>query len=138
MGKAEAVAVSGRLREHLSLGRLHLCQNFFWTSPLSMWEMPSELRQELCEAALVISKGDANYRRLVGDRHWSFDTPLSGVWSYMPAALLALRVSKSEVMIGLRPGQAQTMDQRHPQWLTNGKWGVIQFYRSMPLAASQP
>jgi hypothetical protein len=126
----EASAVAKRLQEHTQMGRLQLREDFFWTSPLSMWEMPPALRQELGEAALVISKGDANYRRLVGDRHWAFDTPLPGVWNYMPAALLALRVSKSQVMIGLQPGQAQLMDERDPQWLTNGKWGVIQFYPS--------
>jgi uncharacterized protein with ATP-grasp and redox domains len=129
MGTVETSAVVRRLQEHLLMGRLHLRENFFWTSPLGMWEMPAELRQELGEAALVISKGDAHYRRLVGDRHWAFDTPLPGVWNYMPTALLALRVSKSQVMIGLQPGQAQVMDERDPQWMTNGKWGLIQFYR---------
>lgn len=130
MRTEETSAVARRLQEHLQLGSLHLRDNFFWTSPLSMWEMPPALCQELGEAALVISKGDANYRRLVGDRHWAFDTPLPGVWNYMPTALLALRVSKSQVMIGLQPGQAQAMDARDPQWLTNGKWGVIQFHLS--------
>jgi hypothetical protein len=120
------------------LGRLQVRENFFWTSPLSMWEMPGELRQELGEAALVISKGDANYRRLVGDRHWPFDTPLAGVLNYMPTALLALRVSKSQVMVGLQPGQAQAMDERDAHWLTDGKWGVIQLYRSSLPSTSQP
>ena len=138
MGKAETETTVRRLREYLSLGKLQLRQHFFWTSPLSMWEMPGELRQELGEAVLVISKGDANYRRLVGDRHWAFDTPLPGVLNYMPTALLALRVSKSEVMIGLQTGQAQSMDQCDPQWMTNGKWGLIQFYRNSPLTTSQP
>lgn len=138
IGKVETETTARRLREYLLLGRLHLRQHFFWTSPLSMWEMPGELRQELGEAALVISKGDANYRRLVGDRHWAFDIPLPGVLNYMPAALLALRVSKSDVMIGLQPGQAQAMDQRDPQWMTNGKWGLIQFYRRSPLTTTQP
>jgi uncharacterized protein with ATP-grasp and redox domains len=132
MGTVETGAVARRLREHLLMGRLHLGEHLFWTSPLSMWEMPVVLRQKLGEAALLISKGDANYRRLVGDRHWAFDTPLPGVLSYMPTALLTLRVSKSPVMIGLQPGQAQRMDERDPQWLTNGKWGVIQFYQNHP------
>ena len=138
IGAVETGAVASRLREHLLLGRLHLREHLFWTSPLSMWEMPAVLRQELGEAALLISKGDANYRRLVGDRHWAFDTPLPGVLSYLPTALLALRVSKSPVMIGLQPGQAQALDGRDPQWMTNGKWGVIQFYRNNPLPASHP
>ena len=116
----------------MQMGQLQLREHFFWTSPLSMWEMPDELRQELSKAALLISKGDANYRRLVGDRHWAFDTPLHGVLSYMPTASVGAAGFKSPVMVGLQPGQAQGMDGRDPQWLTNGKWGVIQFYRNHP------
>ena len=138
MGTVETETAVSRLREYLRLGRLQVREHFFWTSPLSMWEMPGELRQELGEAALVISKGDANYRRLVGDRHWPFDTPLAGVLNYMPTALLALRVSKSQVMVGLQPGQAQAMDERDAHWLTDGKWGVIQLYRSSLPSTSQP
>jgi hypothetical protein len=103
-----------------------------------MWEMPSSLRHELGEAALVISKGDANYRRLVGDRHWPFDTSLEDVWTYFPTSLLALRVSKSQVMVGLQRGQAGELDQIDPQWMTNGRWGLVQFYRRNPLNANQP
>jgi uncharacterized protein with ATP-grasp and redox domains len=138
MGDRETRAVSERMNTALQTGQLQLRDHFFWTSPLSMWEMPDDLRKELGEAALVISKGDANYRRLVGDRHWTFDTPLEGVWNYFPTSLLALRVSKSEVMIGLQPGQAHALSQVDPQWMTDGRWGLVQFYRGTPLTASQP
>lgn len=137
-GEVEMQVVARRLRAALRAKRLSISEDFFWTSPLSMWEMPDELRQELGEAVLLISKGDANYRRLVGDRHWQFDTPLPDVLNYLPTSLLALRVSKSQVMIGLPPGKAEQMDALDPQWMTNGRWGVIQFYRSIPLTASQP
>jgi hypothetical protein len=138
MEDQETRAAAQRLKDHLQAGALQLSDYFFWTSPLSMWEMPETLRQELGQAAMIISKGDANYRRLVGDRHWPFDAPLERVLDYLPTSLLALRVSKSQVMIGLQPGQAQKMDGLDAQWMTNGQWGVIQFYRKSSDMICQP
>lgn len=108
-------------------GRLRLQTHFFWTSPLPMWEMPADLRQQLAQSHLTLSKGDANYRRLLGDRHWPFTTPFADIVSYFPAPLLALRTLKSEIIVGLGEGQANTRAAQDPDWLTNGKWGVIQF-----------
>lgn len=124
---ADVRALARRLQVHRHQGRLRLCADLFWTSPLSGWEMPPSLWQELARSYLVISKGDANYRRLLGDRHWSFTTPFADILCYFPAPLVALRTFKSEVAAGLRPGQAEEVAQRDPQWMTNGRWGVIQF-----------
>lgn len=33
---------------------------------------------------LLISKGDANYRRLLGDLHWPYDTAPKAVLEYLP------------------------------------------------------
>jgi len=89
--------------------------------------MPASLRRKLSEADLLISKGDANYRRLLGDRHWPFTTPFDDIVGYLPAPLLALRTFKSEVAAGLHPEQVADLDKNDPDWLINGKWGVIQF-----------
>ena len=122
-------AIAGRLRDHISQGRLQGRTELFWTSPLEMWEMPEAMRRELADADLVISKGDANYRRLVGDRHWPETTPFEEIVGYFPAPLVALRTFKSEVHCGMKPGHAQALDQEDPHWRTNGERGVIQFYR---------
>ncbi|MCI0393781.1 MAG: protein-glutamate O-methyltransferase family protein [Chloroflexi bacterium] len=124
-------ALAGRLQDHLAAGRLALPTDFFWTSPLSGWEMPPALHQELGRASLVISKGDANYRRLLGDRHWPFTTPLAAILAYFPTSLLALRTLKSEVAAGLAPDQPATLAQTDPHWLTNGRWGVVQFVQPL-------
>ncbi|MCZ7669261.1 MAG: hypothetical protein M5U34_19790 [Chloroflexi bacterium] len=47
--------------------------------------------------------------------------------AYRPAPLLALRTLKSEIVVNLAEGQAETLTARDPDWLTNGKWGVIHF-----------
>jgi uncharacterized protein with ATP-grasp and redox domains len=122
--------LGARLEGHLQANRLKLREHFFWTSPLSMWEMPEEIEASLSRSRLVISKGDANYRRLLGDRHWPFTTPLGDILGYFPAPLLVLRVLKSEVVAGLAPDQPASLDLRDPDWLVDGKWGVIQFVGS--------
>jgi uncharacterized protein with ATP-grasp and redox domains len=118
-----------RLQVHLEDGHLHLQTGFFWTSPLPAWEMPPEPRQELARAGLLISKGDANYRRWLGDRHWPFTTPIQQILAYRPAPLLLMRVMKAEVVAGLAPGQPETLFQADPTWMFDGRSGLIQFVR---------
>jgi uncharacterized protein with ATP-grasp and redox domains len=122
-------AIAKRLRDHTNQGRLEGQAELFWTSPLEMWEMPEMIGKRLAQSDLVIGKGDANYRRLVGDRHWPETTPFAEIISYFPAPLVALRTFKSEVHCGMKPGQAKALDREDPHWRTNGERGVIQFYR---------
>jgi uncharacterized protein with ATP-grasp and redox domains len=125
-----AVSGLGRgLQSSLENSRLLLREDPFWTSPLPLWEMPAELRQTLTQARMIIAKGDANYRRVLGDRHWPPVTPLSQVASYLPAPLLALRTLKSEVVVGLAPGQAEITALADPDWMNDGQWGLIQTVR---------
>ena len=113
-----------RLRAYLFDGRLSLRQHPFWTSPLAMWEMPGDLAEEIEGTQLLIAKGDANYRRLLGDRHWETHLPFSAVVSYLPCGILALRTLKSEIAVGIDPTRVPTSD---PDWMTDGKWGLVQF-----------
>jgi hypothetical protein len=126
--------LADRLRRHLGEGRLHLAADVYWSSPLSAWEMPAPVRADLARSQLVISKGDANYRRLLGDRHWPTTTPLADIVHGFPAPLVALRTFKSEVIAGLNPGEAEALAARDPEWLTNGKRGLIQFANPLPEA----
>ncbi len=119
--------VATRLHEYGKNGRLQLHDHPFWTSPLDLWKMPTDLRHELTQSHLIISKGDANYRRILGDRHWPFNTPFADIVTYMPAPLLALRTAKSELMVGISQKQVDEVTKIDENWLINGRWGVIQF-----------
>lgn len=119
-------SLAERLQTYLDQSRIILDMHFYWTSPLSGWEMPPELRQDLGQTDLIVSKGDANYRRWLGDRSWTFTTPVQSVFNYFPAPMLAFRVLKSNVLLGLPADMPARMDQQDSQWLTNGSWGVIQ------------
>ncbi|MEA5621266.1 damage-control phosphatase ARMT1 family protein [Cronbergia sp. UHCC 0137] len=115
-----------RLTENLDSGKLVLTEDYFWTSPLAFWEIPTSLKDELGKSSLIIVKGDANYRRLLGDRHWDYSTKFTDIVSYLPAPMVALRTLKSEVVAGLNPADIQEKAQLDPNWLTNGQWGIIQ------------
>lgn len=122
----EVRALGKRLRDYETGGRLHVQTHPYWTSPLVGWEMPVDLRDELAQSALLIFKGDANYRRLLGDRHWPYTAPFNAIVNQPAAAVLALRTLKAELAAGLLPAQIKRLDHDEPDWMVNGRWGVIQ------------
>lgn len=124
----EVRLLAQRWQEHIDRDRLRLVEHPFWTTPLDFWEMPEDLRGELAKSRLVFVKGDANYRRLLGDRQWSYTTSFADIVCYFPAPLVALRTLKAELAAGLQADQVESLNQKDPQWLTNGQWGVIQFF----------
>ena len=125
----ELQQLAARLRVELDAGRFVLTDHPFWVTGSFFHEMPADLKATLAEADLVISKGDANYRRLVGDCHWDPATPFAVAAGYFPATLVALRTLKAELIVGLPPGAAERLQQQDPTWRVNGKRGVIQFLR---------
>ena len=123
----QASMIASRLSRFLENGQLCIHEDLFWTSPLALWEIPPSLHAELAKSDLVIFKGDANYRRLLGDRHWPFEKPFEEIVNYFPAPIAALRTLKSEVVCGLTPGQIGDLSAEDPEWMVNGRWGLIQF-----------
>ena len=99
----------------------------FWTSPLEFRDMPAHLSQSLSQAHLSIVKGDLNYRRLVGDRHFSPHTPFSLRAGYFPASVAALRTNKSALICGLPEADQLDISQLPADWLVSGDYAVINF-----------
>ena len=114
-----------RLAAELASGKIVFGEHPFWTSCLMYRRLPADLRAELERADLTILKGDVNYRRLLDDRHWPFTTPLELAADGFPRPFVALRTLKGELMVGLRPGQAEAAAAEDAGWLIDGKRGVI-------------
>lgn len=114
-----------RLSRAASLGRLSVCPHGFWNSPSALWEMPLELEQEIAEARALLLKGDANYRRALNDALWPPDLPFSTLMAGFPVPVAALRMLKSDPIVGLVRGQAEALDTEDPSWRVNGKRGVL-------------
>lgn len=123
----EVQLLINRLQDYIKQGRLICRDDYFWTSPLMFWEMPEILKNELAQSRLIIIKGDANYRRCLGDLQWSFTTAFEDVVCYFLAPIVVLRTLKSEIAVGLQLEQVEKLNQEDPNWLTNGQWGLIQF-----------
>jgi uncharacterized protein with ATP-grasp and redox domains len=116
-----------RLRGHARDARMLVRADLFWNSPLAMWDLPEGVERTLAGADLLISKGDANYRRLTGDRSWEFTTPFSEVIDYLPVPLAAFRTLKAELAVGLTRDAVRRARRADPDWMTDGRWGVIQY-----------
>ena len=121
-----ARALAGALQAAFEAERMTLLPDPFWTGPRFLWQAPAHVREALAAATIVVLKGDANYRRAVGDALWPPETPFEAACAYLPAPLLALRTMKSDSVLGLPPGLAARLDAEDPRWRVDGRRGVAQ------------
>lgn len=121
-----ALALAQRLRAYLEGGRLVLFAHWHYATSLFYFQLPGDLREILAGMDMVLVKGDANYRRLLGDAHWPPTTPFARAAGYFPAPIEVLRTLKAEIIVGLRPGEVERLHTEDPAWLVNGQRGMIQ------------
>lgn len=118
--------IGARLWDAMGSGRLDVRAHPFSCAPLPYYEMPDDLRADLGQATLTISKGDLNYRRLVGDRLWPPTTPFAERTSYFPGPVVALRTLKSDVVVGLDHRTVEALVATGEAWRTSGTHAVVQ------------
>jgi uncharacterized protein with ATP-grasp and redox domains len=116
-----------RLEDLIHENRIQTQAHFFWNSPLPMWDLPHDIQEGLKRSSLLISKGDANYRRILGDREWDFTEKFHRAVDYLPVPLAALRTFKCELAVGMELDQIQYIYNQDPKWMINGRWGVIHY-----------
>jgi len=111
---SEATSIIGhRLLEYVNDGKFKIIDDLFWCQPTAFWDMPDHIYHRLSNSRLVIVKGDANYRRLLGDRQWPLDINSSDVLSYWHIPCCALRTFKAEVCCGpIRRGPTKSSKER--------------------------
>ena len=118
-------------------------EHTFWTLGYSYDQMET-IAPELYlsfkkNSSLVILKGDLNYRKLIGDLNWPFETSLFvAVRGFKPTSLCALRTLKADLVVELDTNEETNTNFRmlkqvytgdNNKWLTNGEYGVIQFLK---------
>lgn len=121
-----------RLSEYVRSGQLELCETeYYWTSPFEYQATPKvapKVYAKLAEAHLVIFKGDLNYRKLMGDINWPFDSKFTQVLGeFRPTNICALRTVKADCICELAEGKADELSKIDKMWMETGKYGVIQF-----------
>jgi len=121
-----AAELAARLRGAWDDDRLRILPDPFWNGPRFLWERPAHLGRVLDGATAVVLKGDANYRRAVGDAIYPDGISFAAATDYFPAPLICLRTMKSDALAGLAPGRAAQLDAIDREWRINGRRGVIQ------------
>ncbi len=102
------------------------CPDYFWNTSRRLWDLPERLGRAFAGASLVVTKGDANYRRITNDAIWPADATLAEALGPFPAPLLALRTIKSDTLVGVAPERQRALDAAEPGWRTTGTYGVAQ------------
>lgn len=129
MDKPELQSMVRQWQTYLSQRQWRCKQDYFWCQPFPLWEMPNTIRQDMSDhSMLVIVKGDANYRRLLGDLEWNHATPFGEIVCYFPTAICALRTLKSEVVCGVSKEKQERARNEDSDWMVSGRWAVVQFY----------
>ena len=118
--------VAARLRQAWDEQRLRVLPDPYWNGPRFLWDCPARLGHELDSASAVVLKGDANYRRAVGDALWPPGVSFAEATRYFPAPLLVLRTMKSDSLVGLSGERIAHLDATDRDWRINGRRGVIQ------------
>jgi hypothetical protein len=116
-------AIGRRLWAALGDGSLSLHTDPFYCAPLTFHDLPAGLADRFAAAELTILKGDLNYRRLVGDRHWPSSASFEELTGYFPGAVAALRTVKSDVVVGLAADAERNLP---ASWRTSGAFAMVQ------------
>lgn len=117
-------------------GKFSTRQHSFWTTGYSfhaIQDVAPGLFKCLREPALVIFKGDLNYRKLTRDGLWPHSTPFAAALGPLGLGsgikILALRTNKADVCVGVDSNRLASLEAEAPDgaWVRNGKYGVISF-----------
>ncbi len=114
------------INRHMEDGHIILKDELFWTSPTHFFTEGFSAIMEPSD--MIISKGDANYRRFFGDKEVPVTERLDSLLGYLTTPTLLLRVCKSEIISNIPKEVILRLDYEDPKWKSNGKYGVIQFY----------
>ena len=123
---AATVTLANQLRAHVESDKFVFQNDLFWCQPTPFWDMPLPIEEKMNRCDVVFVKGDANYRRLLGEREWPLDTKASDILSYWPVPVCALRTFKAEIGCGITPSKQQETQQADSKWMVSGRWGVVQ------------
>ncbi|WP_258105311.1 damage-control phosphatase ARMT1 family protein [Marinoscillum sp. MHG1-6] len=125
-GKTPLIQFAKEIRDLLDKKMIKIVPHPFWNSPNHFTSVPQEINNMFGSNDLLISKGDANYRRFYEDREIPSD--FSGA-AKITNHQFALRTLKSQIITELDSQTAQDLTKNDPNWMINGAYAVIQELR---------
>ena len=126
---ASTRTLAHRLRDAVASGILSIEASTEWGEPRFFSQLSVEMTSRLCSASVLIAKGDLNYRRIVEDRLWPAETPVSTIPNLPSVKTFALRVLKSDAILGLKKTLVAKLDRLEPYWRSSGTKAIIQRLR---------
>ncbi|HXU62074.1 MAG TPA: ARMT1-like domain-containing protein [Polyangia bacterium] len=125
-GGAALAQAGARLRAARATGALEVVAPPDWAEPRHMNGLSPALEAALRGAALVIAKGDLNYRRFFEDRAWPADTAVAVASVASGLRAFALRVLKSDCVAGLPPAVSASLFAGDPAWRSSSRYAIVQ------------
>jgi len=126
VGKEDIRQFAGRINGYIAHRQIIIRDPEELSTFLMFEEMNSEFYDEISDSDMVIMKGDANYRRLMGDRKWKPSRRTEEILKYFPVPLVLIRTLKAEIMTGLSEEECLDIVERDKDWMINGNYGLIQ------------
>ncbi|CAG0887395.1 unnamed protein product [Cyprideis torosa] len=127
-----------RWKRNFQEGRFKVCVNKFFTLPHAFMDMKTvapELYNELASSAMIVFKGDLNYRKLLGDCSWDPPTvPFAcALRGFNPAPFLVLRTCKAPLIAGIGSMSLyRELKEADPNWLVKDTiFGKFLFLKKM-------
>ena len=127
-GSDKAIQLAADLKAWTQAGIITVEDPPFLATSRDFQQLPESLSAQLATYDLAILKGDANYRRVIGDRHWDPTIDFADVTAYFPTSVVSLRTLKAELIVGLTSEQLEDFQKNaESDWMINGKRGMISF-----------
>lgn len=118
------IPFTAKVKHYLSSGSLYLQTSSFWHSPTFYLDLPSEVLAAASDC-IVLSKGDANYRRFFEDRDFPPSERIELPYKFK--GVFAFRTLKSELQTGLDAHKVSGLNREFGKdWMTKGTHAVVQ------------
>jgi uncharacterized protein with ATP-grasp and redox domains len=118
--------VGERLQAARQQGRLVVVAPPDWGEPRHMNALSPDLDAALGRAAVVVAKGDLNYRRFFEDRAWPETTFVSVASVAAGMCAFALRVLKSDCVVGVPKAEVSNLFRADSDWRSDGRYSLVQ------------
>jgi uncharacterized protein with ATP-grasp and redox domains len=117
----------GKINMYVDGKHVRLSSSLIWEQPVHFYKKEFGLDDLFENSDFIVLKGDANYRRILGDKNIPFTTSTSILDGVYSKSIVALRTLKSEIVIGISEDIFSQIYGFSKDWYINGTNGVI-FY----------
>lgn len=125
-------ALCSKFKEKIKQGRIVIKTNFYWSSPSHFDKISDSLN--ISGKSIILSKGDANYRRFFCDKNIDPSLKSERLTQYLKTPTFCIRTLKSEIQTGISKETLERLNNVKSDWMSDGSYAVIQYInRKIPV-----